>query len=167
MHDLKLAMRPREALCALVQPFSLCCAADPGGPFHPLCLPPFPFHRPRRRQTAVRACGRAVEGQRPRRPRRQQVRGGDSTGYTSADDWIGSHDSTHARGTLPQRQQQLISHHLNLTQLIAPVGAISSKFEAHIAELTQQLDNTRRIAEEGAARESELRWGQRCGRGSV
>jgi regulator of replication initiation timing len=37
------------------------------------------------------------------------------------------------------------------------VGAIASKFEAHISELTSQLEDVRRIAEEGAAREGELR----------
>jgi hypothetical protein len=40
-----------------------------------------------------------------------------------------------------------------------PVGAVTSKFEGHIAELTQQLEDARRAAEENSAREGELRWG--------
>ncbi len=37
------------------------------------------------------------------------------------------------------------------------VGAITSKFEGHISELTKQLVDVRRVAEDGAAREGELR----------
>ncbi|KIY99686.1 hypothetical protein MNEG_8273, partial [Monoraphidium neglectum] len=39
----------------------------------------------------------------------------------------------------------------------AAVGAVTSKFEGHIAELTQQLEDARRAAEENSAREGELR----------
>jgi len=45
----------------------------------------------------------------------------------------------------------------------AAVSAITSKFESHISELTTQLEGVRRVAEESAKREGELRWVGGCG----